>query len=75
MRFFYWAAVGAMALMPLNYVLMVAGKIAHGETFGEEDVIGFGCALFGVVAATVIYRALLYRSRSERNKAGHAKTD
>lgn len=68
MRYIYWAAVVAMAIMPLNYVLSVAAKLVHNESLGREDAIGLGIALFGVVAATMIYRSNLRRAPSGRRK-------
>jgi hypothetical protein len=69
MRFIYWAAVVAMAIMPLNYVLMVAAKLVHNETFGREDAIGLGIAVFGLVAATMIYRFNLRKTPTGGAKA------
>lgn len=58
-----------MALMPLNYVLMIGAKLVHHESFGREDVIGLGVALFGVIAATMFYRINLRRAPSGKSEA------
>lgn len=68
MRFIYWATVVAMSIMPLNYVLLVLVKIVNNESFGREDVIGLGVAIFGVVAATTIYRSGLRRRSNQMRR-------
>jgi hypothetical protein len=67
MKYICWAAVVVMSIMPLNYSRMVAAKLVHGESFGAEDVIGFGVAAFGALMAITIYRTAL-RQRSTGKK-------
>lgn len=65
MKFIYWAAVLFMAMIPLNVVLMITAKLVHSEPLNREDAIAMGFAVFGVIAATTIYRATL---RGRRKK-------
>lgn len=75
MRFIYWAAVVAMSLMPINYVLMVAAKLVHSESLGREDAIGLGVAAFGAVAATMIYQSGLRRRPSIKSNRTAGKPE
>lgn len=68
MRVMFWVTVVFFALMPVNYLLLVGAKLVHNETFGTEDVIGLGVAVFGFVAATVTYRNHRPRAPSDRRK-------
>jgi hypothetical protein len=54
-----WTAVAGMSLLPINVAIAFAYKLFYDVPFVAEDVMGIAAALFGIVAATTIYRTFL----------------
>ena len=48
-----------MSLLPINVALAFAYKFVYDVPFVAEDAMGIAAALFGIVAATNIYRIFL----------------
>jgi hypothetical protein len=43
-------------MLPLNVLLLTAGKLMSGDALGEEELVGFGVAVFGALAGGILYR-------------------
>lgn len=54
-----WMAIVGMSLLPINVALSFAYKLAYDVPLVAEDAMGIAVALFGLVAATTIYRTFL----------------
>ena len=54
-----WTAVAGLSLLPINVALAFAYKFLYDVPFVAEDAMGIAAALFGIVAATNIYRIFL----------------
>lgn len=52
-------AIVGMSLLPINVALSFAYKLAYDVPLVAEDAMGIAVALFGLVAATTIYRTFL----------------
>jgi hypothetical protein len=39
----------------LNVLLLTAGKLMSGEALGDQELVGFGVAVFGAVAGGILY--------------------
>ncbi|WP_312684324.1 hypothetical protein [Stenotrophomonas chelatiphaga] len=48
-----------MSLLPINVALSFAYKLAYDVPLVAKDAMGIAVALFGLVAATTIYRTFL----------------
>lgn len=56
MKIIYWLGIAFMWMLPLNVLLLTVGKLTSGEALGEEELVGFGVAVFGAVAGGILYR-------------------
>ncbi|WP_286070459.1 hypothetical protein [Stenotrophomonas sp. 57] len=56
MKIIYWLGIAFLWMLPLNVLLLTAGKLMSGDALGEEELVGFGVAVFGVAAGTILYR-------------------
>lgn len=56
MKIIYWLGIAFLWMLPLNVLLLTAGKLMSGGTLGEEELVGFGVAVFGAVAGGILYR-------------------
>ncbi|HFF6004493.1 hypothetical protein, partial [Stenotrophomonas maltophilia] len=56
MKIIYWLGIAFLWMLPLNVLLLTAGKLMSGDALGEEALVGFGVAVFGVVAGAILYR-------------------
>ncbi|MCC7633316.1 hypothetical protein IEN52_04150 [Stenotrophomonas rhizophila] len=73
MRPIYWLGVLGLSLLPLNFLIVMAGKIWHGERMVEQDIIGFAVGMFGLIAATVLYRAQLAKRGVRGSDGGRSR--
>ncbi|WP_369039841.1 hypothetical protein [Stenotrophomonas maltophilia] len=56
MRTIHWLGIAFLWMLPLNVLLLTAGKLMSGEALGEEELVGLGVAVFGAVAGGILYR-------------------
>lgn len=56
MEIIYWLGIAFLWMLPLNVLLLRAGKLMSGRTLGEEELVGFGVAVSGAAAGTILYR-------------------
>ena len=56
MKIIYWLGIAFLWMLPLNVLLLTAGKLMSGEALGEEELVGFDVAVFGAVAGGILYR-------------------
>ncbi|HID8537813.1 TPA: hypothetical protein ACXIMI_002956 [Stenotrophomonas maltophilia] len=56
MKTIYWLGISFLWMLPLNVLLLTAGKLMSGDALGEEELVGFGMAVFGAVAGGILYR-------------------
>ncbi|WP_303637350.1 hypothetical protein [Stenotrophomonas tuberculopleuritidis] len=56
MRTIHWLGIAFLWMLPLNVLLLTAGKLMWGEALGEEELVGLGVAVFGAVAGGILYR-------------------
>lgn len=68
MKLVYWVTFVFLAMVPLNYAVLVGVKLAYSEGLGHEEAIGCAIALFGAVAAATVYRTAIKRSAQDRRK-------
>jgi hypothetical protein len=54
-----WTAVVGLSLLPINVALSFAYKLIYDVPLVAEDAMGIAVAIFGIVAATNIYRMFL----------------
>jgi len=43
-------------MLPLNFLLLTTAKLMSGNALGNEELVGFGVALFGLMAGGILYR-------------------
>ncbi|GAB2312704.1 hypothetical protein, partial [Stenotrophomonas geniculata] len=56
MKIIYWLGIAFLWMLPLNVLLLTAGKLMSGDALGEEELVGFGVAVFGAAAGGILYR-------------------
>ena len=56
MKIICWLGIAFLWMLPLNVLLLTAGKLMSGDALGEEELVGFGVAVFGAVAGGILYR-------------------
>lgn len=56
MKIIYWLGIAFLWMLPLNVLLLTAGTLISGDALGEEELVGFGVAVFGAVAGGILYR-------------------
>ncbi|WP_312706448.1 hypothetical protein [Stenotrophomonas sp.] len=56
MKIIYWLGIAFLWMLPLNVLLLTAGKLMSGDALGEEELVGFGVAVFGSAAGGILYR-------------------
>lgn len=56
MRTIHWLGIAFLWMLPLNVLLLTAGKLISGEAPGEEELVGLGVAVFGAAAGGILYR-------------------
>lgn len=56
MKIIYWLGIAFLWMLPLNVLLLTAGKLMSGDALGEEELVGFSVAVFGAVAGGILYR-------------------
>lgn len=56
MKIIYWLGIAFLWTLPLNFLLLTAGKLMSGDVLGEEELVGLGIAVFGAVAGGILYR-------------------
>jgi hypothetical protein len=66
MRKLYWMGIAGLSILPLSTVIIMVGKLLHGEPMGVDDAIGAAVGLFGLIAATVLYRERLLKKPGEK---------
>lgn len=56
MKIIYWLGIAFLWMLPLNVLWLTGGKLISGDALGEEELVGFGVAVFGAVAGGMLYR-------------------
>lgn len=55
MKIISWLGIAFLWMLPLNVLLLTAGKLMSGEALGDQELVGFGVAVFGAVAGGILY--------------------
>lgn len=56
MKIIYWLGIAFLWMLPLNFLLLTADRLVSGNALGNEELVGFGVALFGLMAGGILYR-------------------
>lgn len=56
MKIIHWLGIAFLWMLPLNFLLLTTAKLMSGNALGNEEIVGFGVALFGLMAGGILYR-------------------
>lgn len=56
MKIIYWLGIAFLWMLPLNFLLLTAGRLVSGNALGNKELVGLGVALFGLMGGGILYR-------------------